>query len=92
MINIAINCKWILHEYELWIIDKKRPALISVNVFLYLGSLLAFIALSAAQSSAQTHINSAIVVINTSNGAWHSQVHWLISPYLAIKASNDIYQ
>ena len=32
-------------------------------------SLLAFIALSAAQSSAQTHIHSAIVVIDTSNNA-----------------------
>ena len=52
-------------------------------------SLLAFIALSAAQSSAQTHIHSTIVVIDTSNNAWHSQVHWLVgTPYLAIKASN----
>ena len=51
---------------------------------------LAFIALSAAQSSAQTRIHSAIVVIDTSNNAWHSQVHWLVgTPYLAIKASND---
>ena len=40
--------------------------------------LLAFTALSAAQSSAQTHIQSAIVVIDTSNNAWHSQVHWLV--------------
>ena len=55
-------------------------------------SLLAFIALSAAQSSAQTHIRSAIVVIDTSNNAWHSQVHWLVGmPYLVIKASNGIY-
>ena len=53
-------------------------------------TLPAFIALSAAQSSAQTHIHSAIVVIDTSNNAWHSQVHWLVrTPYLAIKASND---
>ena len=38
-------------------------------------ALLAFIALSAAQSSAQTYI--------------HSQVHWLVgTPYLAIKASD----
>ena len=52
-------------------------------------SLSAFIALSAAQSSAQTHIQSAIVVIDTSNNAWHSQVDWLVgTPYLAIKASN----
>ena len=33
------------------------------------GSLLAFTANSAAQSSAQTHIHSAIVVIDTSNNA-----------------------
>ena len=53
-------------------------------------TLLAFIPLSAAQSSAQTRIHSAIVVIDTSNNAWHSQVHWLVgTPYLAIKASND---
>ena len=52
-------------------------------------SLLAFIALSAAQSSAQTQIHSTIVVIDTSNNAWHSQVRWLVgTPYLAIKASN----
>ena len=51
--------------------------------------LIAFITLSAAQSSAQTHIQSAIVVIDTSNNARHSQVHWLVgTPYLAIKASN----
>ena len=54
-------------------------------------ALLAFIAPSAAQSSAQTHIQSAIVVIDTSNNAWHSQVHWLVgTPYLAIKASNVV--
>ena len=53
--------------------------------------LLAFTANSAAQSSAQTHIHSAIVVIDTSNNAWHSQVHWLVeTPYLAVKASNDV--
>ena len=33
------------------------------------NSLLAFTADSAAQSSAQTHIHSAIVVIDTSNNA-----------------------
>ena len=33
------------------------------------GTLLAFIALSATQSSAQTHIHSAIMVIDTSNNA-----------------------
>ena len=60
--------------------------------FLNSFALLAFIALSAAQSSAQTHIHSAIVVIDTSNNAWHSQVHWLVgTPYLAIKASNDYW-
>ena len=31
--------------------------------------LIAFIALSAAQSSAQTHIHSAILAIDTSNNA-----------------------
>ena len=55
---------------------------------LYRQRLLAFIALSAAQSSAQTHIHNAIVVIDTSNNASYSQVHWLVgTPYLAIKAS-----
>ena len=45
-------------------------------------TLLAFTANSAAQSS-------AIVVIDTSNNAWHSQVHWLFgTAYLAVKASN----
>ena len=29
------------------------------------------------------------MVIDTSNNAWHSQVHWLVgTPYLAIKSSN----
>ena len=52
-------------------------------------TLLAFIALSAAQSSAQTHIHSAILVIDTSNNASYNQVHWLVrTPYLSIKASN----
>ena len=36
-------------------------------------------------------IHNAIVVIDTSNNAWHSQVHWLVgTPYLAIKASNGV--
>ena len=53
-------------------------------------SLLAFIALSAAQSSAQTRIHNAILVIDTSNNASYNQVHWLVrTPYLSIKASND---
>ena len=61
-------------------------------VFLNLITLLAFTANSAAQSSAQTHIHSAIVVIDTSNNAWHSQVHWLVeTPYLAVKDSNANY-
>ena len=53
-------------------------------------ALLAFIALSAAQSSAQTRIHSAILIIDTSNNASYNQVHWLVrTPYLSIKASND---
>ena len=56
-------------------------------------SLLAFTANSAAQSSAQTHIHSVIAVIDTSNNAWHSQVHWLVgTPHLAVKASNAVSQ
>ena len=52
-------------------------------------TLLALTANSASQSSAQTHIHSAIVVIDTSNNAWHSQVHWLVgTSHLAVKASN----
>ena len=62
----------------------------SFHVKLNRQSLLAFTANSAAQSSAQSHIHSAIVVIDTSNNAWHSQVHWLVqTPYLAVKASNE---
>ena len=34
-------------------------------------------------------IHSAIIVIDTSNNALYSQVHWLVrTPYLAVKASN----
>ena len=52
-------------------------------------TLLAFIALSAAQSTAQTCIHSAILVIDTSNNASYNQVHWSIgTPYLSTKASN----
>ena len=51
-------------------------------------SLLAFIALSAAQSSAQTRIHNAILVIDTSNNASYNQVHWLV--HLSIKASNEL--
>ena len=55
-------------------------------------SLLAFIALSAAQSSAQTRIHSAILVIDTPNNASYNQVHWLVrTPYLSIKASNGFH-
>ena len=55
-----------------------------------LVALLCFIALSAAQSFAQTHIHSAILVIDTSNNASYIQVHWLVgTPYLSIKASNE---
>ena len=54
------------------------------------GSLLAFIALSPAQSSAQTRIHSAILVIDTSINASYNEVHWLVrTPYLSIKASNE---
>ena len=52
--------------------------------------MLAFIALSAAKSSAQTRNHNAIVVIDTSNNASYNQVHWLVrTPYLSIKASNE---
>ena len=52
--------------------------------------LLAFIALFAAQSSAQISIDNAILVIDTSNNASYNQVHWLVgTPYLSIKAIND---
>ena len=54
--------------------------------------LLAFIALSAAQSSAQRRIHGAILVIDTSNNASYNQVHWLVrTPYLSIKANNDTF-
>ena len=53
-------------------------------------ALIAFIALLAVQSSAQTCLHSAILVIDTSNNASYNQVHWLVrTPYLSIKASND---
>ena len=49
------------------------------------------IALSAAQSSAQTFIHNAIMFIDTSNNAWYNKTHWLIgTPYLSIIASNVI--
>ena len=47
-------------------------------------ALLAFIALLAAQSPAQTRIHSAILVIDTSNNASYNQAHWLVrTPYLS---------
>ena len=52
-------------------------------------SLLAFIALSAAQSCVQTHIRSTIVVIDTYDNASYNQVHWSVGmQYLSIKAIN----
>ena len=57
-----------------------------------MASLLAFTANSAAQSSAQTHIHSAIVVIDTSNNVSNNRVHWLVeTSYLAVKASNLLF-
>ena len=53
-----------------------------------MGSLLAFI---AAQSSTQTRMHSAILVIDTANNVSYHQVHWLVrTRYLLIKASNDV--
>ena len=53
------------------------------------GTLLAMVALSAVQSSAQTFIHNAILFIDTFNNAWYNQVHWLIGmPYFPIIASN----
>ena len=64
-----------------------------ISVKLQRAPLLAFIALSAAQSSAQTCIHSAILVIDTSNNASYNQVHWLArTPFLSIKASNEHFQ
>ena len=52
-------------------------------------SLLAIADISAVKSSARTHIHSAILVIDTSNNAWYSQVNWLIvMPYLSMISSN----
>ena len=49
---------------------KEERKTVGVLVFTEISSaLLAFTANSAAQSSAQTHIHSAIVVIDTSNNA-----------------------
>ena len=84
---MCVFCLNFTAEWGVSLISKN----ITQNIFLKNQfSLLAFAANSAAQSSAQTHIHSAIVVIDTSNNAWHSQVHWLFgTPHLAVKASND---
>ena len=53
--------------------------------------LLAMIALSVVESSAQTVIHNAILLIDTSNNVSCNQAHWLIrTPYLSIIASNEI--
>ena len=66
--------------------SKKQDTILSILSI----SLLAFIALSAAQSTAQTRIHNAILVIDTSNNASYNQGHWLFEiPYLSIKTSND---
>ena len=55
-------------------------------------TLLAFIALLAAQSYAQTRIHSAILVIDTPSNASYNQVDWLVrTQYLLIKASNGTW-
>ena len=46
------------------------------------NSLLALIALSAAQSSVQARIQNAILVIDTSNNASYNQVHWLVGHHI----------
>ena len=52
-------------------------------------SILPIVDISAAQSSAQTFIHSAILVIDISNNVWYNQTHWLIrAPYLSTIASN----
>ena len=53
--------------------------------------VLAMIALSAVQSSAQTFIHNDILFNDISNNAWYKQAHWLIrTPYLSIIASNNL--
>ena len=52
-------------------------------------SLLAIVDISAVQSSAQTFIHNAILLIYTSYNVWYNQAHWLIRmPYLFPIASN----
>ena len=61
----------------------------TTDLFLLENLLLAMIALSTVQSSAQTFIHNAVLFIDTSNNAWYNQPHWLIwTPYLSIIASN----
>ena len=58
-----------------------------LTLFLKINSLLAMIALSADQSSAQTCIHIAILFIDPSHKAFYDQVRWLIgTPYLLIIA------
>ena len=64
--------------------------LLQIILLFSANTLLAFITLSADQSSAQRRIHTAILVIDTSNNASYNQVHWLVRmPYLSIKASNE---
>ena len=56
-------------KMQLELFDFIRITLFFYSLWAMMKSSLAFIALSAAQSSAQTHIHSAIVVIDTSNNA-----------------------
>ena len=52
-------------------------------------SLLAMIALLAAQSSARIFIHNSVLFIDTSNNDWYSQAHWLIgTQYLSIIGGN----
>ena len=56
-------------------------------------SLLAMIALSAVQSSAQTFIHNVILFNDTSDSAWYNQIHWLVGmPYWSIIASDVLLE
>ena len=71
--------------YQIWV----KQVFLGSNNEMH-KTLLAFIALSAAKSPAQTRIQNAILVIDTSSNASYNQVHWLVrTPYLSIKASNE---
>ena len=64
---------------------------IEVKIVEILTALLAIVDNSDVQSSAQTFIHNAIFFTDTSNNAWHNEVHWLIgTPYLLTIASNDL--